>query len=152
MRSGVALHDLHAAAVTMHVAEAADVHQDVEAELLSGAEGARNLVVAAAMAQAQVDDFAALRFGQSLHHLANLAVGMVGVLVEQGGCQLDLQRVVVEQINHGRGLDGDSAQQLRGSSGQFAASLDLVGTGLGVLHQGRRYANVAQQKLAGALA
>src|ERR1019366_5684599 len=49
--SRVALHDLNAAAVAMHIAKAADVHQNVEAELLTGAVGARNLVMTPAMAQ-----------------------------------------------------------------------------------------------------
>ena len=39
--------------MAMHVAKAADVHQDVEAEMLPGAKGARNLVVTAAMAETQ---------------------------------------------------------------------------------------------------
>ena len=51
--------DLDAAAMTVHIAEAADVHQDVEAELLPGAEGAQHFVMAATMAQASVDDFLA---------------------------------------------------------------------------------------------
>jgi len=51
--------------MAMHVAEAANVHENVEAELLPGAEGARDFIVAAAMAQTHVDDFAAPRFGQS---------------------------------------------------------------------------------------
>src|SRR5208283_3847942 len=62
MSGGIALHDLHAAAMAMHIAEAADVHQDVEAELLPGAEGARNFVMTAAMTQAQIDDLSSLRF------------------------------------------------------------------------------------------
>ena len=52
----------------MHVAEAANVHQNVEAELLTGAVGARNLVMTAAMAQAEVDHLAALRFRQGFYH------------------------------------------------------------------------------------
>ena len=56
---GELLPDLDAAAVAVHVAEAADIHQDVEAELLSGAERPQHLVMAAAMAQPEVDDLAA---------------------------------------------------------------------------------------------
>ena len=61
VRRRVVLHDLHAAAMAVHVAEAADVHQDVEAELLSGAVSARDFVEAAAMPQAHIDDFFSLR-------------------------------------------------------------------------------------------
>src|ERR1035437_7557565 len=75
--SRVALHDLHAAAVAMHIAEAADVHQNVEAELLTGTVGARNLVVTAAMAQTEIDHLAALRFRKSLYNLANLQIRVI---------------------------------------------------------------------------
>jgi hypothetical protein len=41
--------------MAVHVAEAADIHENVEAELLSGGELAGQFVVLAAMAQAEVD-------------------------------------------------------------------------------------------------
>ena len=37
--------------MTMHVAETADVHKDVEAEALAGGEGAQELIMFAAVAQ-----------------------------------------------------------------------------------------------------
>jgi hypothetical protein len=43
----------------VQVAVAADVHEDVEAELLPGGEGAGEFVVASAMAQPEVDEFVA---------------------------------------------------------------------------------------------
>jgi hypothetical protein len=46
---GELLPDLHAAAVAVHVAEAAQVHEDIEAEALPGGEGAQQFVVLAAM-------------------------------------------------------------------------------------------------------
>ena len=46
------LDDLGAAAMAVHVAEAANVHEDVKAEGGSGVEGAEGFVVGAAMAQA----------------------------------------------------------------------------------------------------
>ncbi len=112
----------------MHVAEAANVHQDVEAEVLPGAEGARNLVVTAAMLQAQLDQLPALRFGKSFHDVANLAVRMMRVLVEQRGSKLDFERLIVQQINQRRGLDGNPCEKFSGGGGQLAASLDLVGS------------------------
>src|SRR5271157_3090964 len=69
---GVILQDLYAAAVAMHVAEAADIHQDVEAKFLPAAIGARDLVEASAMAQPQVDNFASPRVGHARNHSANL--------------------------------------------------------------------------------
>ena len=94
MPGGELLLNLNAAAVAVHVAEAADVHQDVEAELLAGAEGAQHLVMAAAMAQASIDDLAAACFADALDCLANLAIRIVAVLVQQRGGQFDLQRVL----------------------------------------------------------
>ncbi len=42
--------------MAVHVAEAADVHEDVEPQGGAGVEGAEGFVVPAAMAQAQFDD------------------------------------------------------------------------------------------------
>ena len=55
MRVGVGLDELDAAAMAVHVAEAADVHEDVELEALAGGEGAGELVVAAAVFGAEGD-------------------------------------------------------------------------------------------------
>ena len=49
--------DLRNAAVTMHVAEAADVHENVKPEGGSGVKGAECFVVPAAVAKAHLDDF-----------------------------------------------------------------------------------------------
>ena len=103
--SGVVLHDLHAAAMAMHVAEAADVHQDVEAELLSGAERTRNFVVAAAMPQPQLDDFAAPLFGHAGDNVPDLTIRVMRVLIEQRCRQFNLQRIVVQQIDRRSILD-----------------------------------------------
>jgi hypothetical protein len=63
---GESLHHLDAAAMTVHVAEATGVHEDVEAELLPGAEAAQHFVVLAAMPQAKVDDLAPISFARNL--------------------------------------------------------------------------------------
>src|SRR5262249_11211402 len=81
MPRGVVLEDLHAAAMAVHVAEAADVHKYVEAKLLAAVERACDLVMASAMTQAEVDDFRALCRCHSPNHAANLAVRMVRVLI-----------------------------------------------------------------------
>ena len=54
---GEGLEELDAAAVAVHVAEAADVHEDVEAEAVASGEGAQQLVVAAAVFGAEPDEF-----------------------------------------------------------------------------------------------
>ena len=77
------LHDLHAAAMAVHVAEAANVHEDVEAELLAGRKGTRQFVVAAAMAQAKVDDLAAARLAGRFDRLAKLAVRIMAMAVKE---------------------------------------------------------------------
>jgi hypothetical protein len=82
--------DLDAAAMAVHVAEAANVHEDVEAELLAGAEGAQHLVVASAMAQAGSDDFLAPSFRNVHNDAANLAVRIRTMLVEQCGYEFDV--------------------------------------------------------------
>src|SRR5207249_4326502 len=61
------LHDLNTAAVAMHVAEAAEVHGNIKAKFLAGSEGARQLVMFAAMAQADVNDLATPRVRERLH-------------------------------------------------------------------------------------
>jgi len=56
MRVGIWLDELHTPAVAVHVAEAANVHQDVELEALPGGEAARQFVVPPAMLGAERDD------------------------------------------------------------------------------------------------
>ena len=102
----------------MHVAEAANVHQDVEAEFLSAAVGARDLVEPAAMAQSQIDDLAALRVAHARDHFANLPIGVMRVLIEQRGGEFDVQRLVIQQVHQRRRLDRLVRQQLGGSRGQ----------------------------------
>jgi hypothetical protein len=48
--------------MAMHVAEAADIHEDIEAKLLSDGELTGQFIVLAAMAKAEVNDFAAASF------------------------------------------------------------------------------------------
>ncbi len=99
MQRGIVLHDLDAAAMAVHVAEAANVHQYVKAKFLSGVIGAGDLVVTAAVAQSKIDNFAALRLGQSLNYFPNLPVGVMGILIEQRGGKFNFQRVGIQQIH-----------------------------------------------------
>src|SRR5450755_3591718 len=85
MTRGVFLHDLHTAPVAMHVAEPADVHENVEAELLSAAIRPRDLIEPAAMAQSQVHDLTAPRVGHARDYFANLPVRVMRILIQQRG-------------------------------------------------------------------
>ena len=96
---GEALHHLDAAAVAVHVAEAARIHQDVEAELLPSAESPQHLVILTTMAQPQIDDLAPTAFPRHLHRLPDLAVGMMAMLVEQCRRNLNFERLFVQQID-----------------------------------------------------
>src|SRR5216684_2461071 len=95
-----------AAAVAMHVAEAADIHQDVEAKLLPGAEGAQHFVMTAAVAESQVDDLAANDFARGFDRQANLAIRIVAVLVNQRGRQFDLEQLFFQKIDGRSSRDG----------------------------------------------
>src|SRR5439155_14155480 len=77
------LSDLDTAAVAVHVAEASDVHKDVEAELMPGAERSKHFIVFAAMAQAKIYDFAADNLACSRDCLSNLPVGIMTIFVDQ---------------------------------------------------------------------
>ncbi len=79
------LDDLGAAPMAVHVTEAADVHEDVEAETLAGVEGAEGFVVAAAVAEAEVDDFGDLCGGERSYDVADLAVAVMGGGVKERG-------------------------------------------------------------------
>jgi hypothetical protein len=104
----------------MHVAEAADVHENVEAQGGSGMEGAQCFVVAAAVARTQLDDFRDAGGGKLANKIANLAVGVVGGGVEQRGREFDFEGLsAFDQVDERRGGDGLASQEFGGSLGQF---------------------------------
>src|SRR3989442_7596356 len=90
------LPDLNASAVAVHVAEATDVHENVEAELMPGAERPKHFIVLAAMAEAEIYDFAADNLACSRDCLSNLPVGIMTIFVDQRRRQLDFERLVIE--------------------------------------------------------
>jgi hypothetical protein len=57
VKISVGLQELNASTVAMHVAEAADIHEDVKAEAVSCAEGSEKLVVASTVLRAQPEKF-----------------------------------------------------------------------------------------------
>ena len=85
---GEFLSDLDAAPVAVHVAEAADIHEYVETELLPGAEGPQHLVMLAPVAQAAIDNLLPQFLAGSANRLSDLAVRIMAVLVKQRGRQL----------------------------------------------------------------
>ena len=97
MPRGKFLADLYAPAMPMHIAEAANIHQNVEAELLARAKCPLHLIVAPAMAQSHINNFVSDRFSRSLNRLANLAIRIMTVLVNQRCRQFDFERFVIEQ-------------------------------------------------------
>ena len=104
---GEGLDDLGGAAMTVHVAEAADVHEDVETQGCAGVKGTKRFVVAATVAQAELDDFVDAGLGQLGYEIANLAVGVVGSGVKQRGGQLDFKRLgAFNENDEGRVGDG----------------------------------------------
>ena len=124
VQRGEGLNDLRAAAMAVHIAEAADVHENVKAQSGSGVEGAQGFVVPAAMAQAQLDDFVDAGFGERGDQVANLAVGVVAGRVKQRRGQLDFQGLgALDQIDDRRGGDGMLGEDLDGGLGQFGAGL-----------------------------
>ncbi len=134
---GEVLNDLGAAAMAVHVAKAADVHEDVKAEGVAGVEGAQGFVVSAAMAEAKGDVFRDAGGGELGDAVADLAIGMVAGGVEEGRGQLDFEGFgAFDQIDEGSCGDGLASEQLCGGLGQLGAGLLFVGVGLGVFDQG----------------
>ena len=72
MDVGEVLDELHAAAVAMHVAEAADVHKDVEAKSVAGVEGAEKLVEPSAVGRANLEQLIAPHLAERAHGTAHL--------------------------------------------------------------------------------
>src|SRR6185437_15161960 len=85
------LQDLHAAPMTMHVAEAADIHQNVKAQRLAGCELAQQLIMTYAMMNAEVDDLRAARFAERANLPPNLPVGIMTGAVQQRAGNLHLE-------------------------------------------------------------
>ena len=135
----------------MHVAEAAHIHQDVEAKLLSGTERSQHLVMPAAMTQSQINDLAANGFARSLYSLANLSIRIVAVLVNQRSSQFHFQRLFSKQINDGACGDWQITHQLGSHLPQLTSGLEFVLVRIGVFHQRRRHSDFPQQFLFRAL-
>ena len=139
------LHDLHAAPVAVHVAEPANVHQDVESELLPRGKSAQHLIVFAAIAQAEINDFPASCIPRRNHRLANLPVRIMTVLVKERRCELNLDFILIEQIHQRRRPKRSALHQVRRRLLKLAPGFHLVGTRVRILHQRGRDPHLAQQ-------
>ena len=149
MLPGESLDDLRAAAMAVHIAEAPDVHEDVEAQGGAGTKGAKKLVVAAAMAGAEVDDFGDARGGEGCGEVANLAVGVVAGRVKECGGELDLERFgALDEVDHcvGWGIGRERCEDFGGGLGELGLGLRDVGVGLGVFHKCGCGADVAREE------
>ena len=150
VEGGERLDDLDAAAVAVHVAKAADVHEDVKAECGSGVEGAQGFVVFAAMAEAKLDNFTHLSGSEAGDEVANLAVGVVADRVKQGGGQLDFKGFgALDEVDEGGFRDGQASQEFLGGGGELDAGFELVGVGVGVFDEGGRGADLAVAEVGG---
>jgi hypothetical protein len=125
VRRREALLDLNATTVAVHIAESTDVHQDIEAELLAGAEAAEHFVVTTPVAQPSFDDFATPGFGQVLDRPANLPIRKRAVFVKQSACNFHFKRLVVKQIDS-RSWLRLARQKFRRHLTQFKPGLDFV--------------------------
>ena len=145
---GVRLDELDAAAMAVHVAEAAYVHEDVELEGLSGGEGAREFVVAAAVAGAEGDEFGDAGRREGGDGALELTPGVVGFGIEERGGEFDFEGAgVFDQVERpGRtrwaGRTSTRRQRRgvrrgrRGRSRWDEAYLTRVGRGLDVADEG----------------
>ena len=73
--------DLNAAAMPVHVAKSANVHQNVKPELLPCPKRAQHFVMLSAMAHAGIDYFAPLGLACAFDRSANLPVRVMTVLI-----------------------------------------------------------------------
>ena len=134
---GEALEKLRTAAMAVHVAEAADVHEDVEAEALPGGEGAEELVVGAAVLHPEADDLGALGLGEGADGAAELAIGEVAMRVEEAGGELDFEGfVVLEEVDDGGRVDRLVAHELVSSLREVGAACAEIGRGDSVFDEG----------------
>ena len=98
------LQQLNASTVAVHITEAADIHEDVKAEGGSGGEATEELVMAAAMLGTEANELRAARFGKGGDPVAELAIGVMAVRIEQRGSQLNVERLaVLDQVDDGSG-------------------------------------------------
>src|SRR5438874_1192743 len=67
----------------MHVAEAPQVHDNIEAQALPGSEGTQHFIVASAMPKAEVNDLAPARLLQRFDFPPQLTIWIQALLVEQ---------------------------------------------------------------------
>ncbi len=89
--------------VPMHIAKAANIHQNVEAQPLPCRELAQQLIMPPAMPQPQVDNLIPPRLRQRSNMVPNLPEGIMASPIKQRRRNLHLQRFpTLHQIHHRR--------------------------------------------------
>ena len=147
MSIGERLQDLDATAMAVHVAEAADIHEDIEAQALARGELAQQLVVAAAMTGADGDDLVAPCLFQRGDLAGDLAIGVMAGAVKQRRGQIDFERLFVDQIDRaGRGFNRRVLHHRGRGFGQFDSGGQHVVIGRCVLDQRGRGLHLAGQQ------
>jgi hypothetical protein len=113
VESGERLDDLGAPAMAMHIAEPANIHEDVEPQGRTGVKGAKCFVVTAAVPQSKLNHFGDASRGKLGDHVANLAVRVMCGGVEQRRSQLNFEGLrALNQVDEGGFRDGQSIQNL----------------------------------------
>ena len=136
--------------MAVHVAEAADIHEDVEPESCSGVESAKRLVVLAALPQPDFDNFQNRGVGETGQKVADLAVGVVAGGVEERGGELDFEGFGAFDELHKRGIvNGHVAKKIGSSLGKVGLGFDQVFVRLGVFDQRGSGADLTDKKLGG---
>ena len=88
------------------------------------------------MAQAEIDDLAPALLARGLHRLANLAVGIMAVLVQQRRGDFDFERLFVEQINNRLRAARSARHRHQFARGlpKFAPRFHLIRIRIGIFH------------------
>src|ERR1700689_3682027 len=95
VKRGEFLFELNTTAMAMHVAKAANIHQDIETESLSGVKGAQQFIMLAAMAQSEINDLAAPCFSGRSDCFAPLPVGVMAMLINERRREFDFEVILI---------------------------------------------------------
>src|SRR5450631_279651 len=110
------LNDLCTTPMAVHVAETADVHQDVKPKGSPGVKRAKKFVVLAAVANPQLDDLRNARAWKAGHQVTNLAVRVVAGGVDKRRRKFHFKALgAFNQVHQWRRGDGYPRKQFGGS-------------------------------------
>jgi hypothetical protein len=136
----------------VHVAKAADIHEQVEPQGCSRVKSTECLVVLAAMTEAEVDDFRDARGWEPGNEVTNLAVGVMAGGIEERGSDFDFEGFgALDEIDERSGGGGLVVEELGGGLREIGVGLDEVVAGLGVFDEGGRRVDLATEERGGLL-